>query len=72
MRTDLRIKRDRIIKKAWKDNRRNTPRHELIEIFTTPLSIPSLYRIINKTNYPIKKKPTRKQIEDTIKAINKA
>lgn len=49
MRKDLQQRRDKIIKQAWEHNKiayQSLRKGEFVEIFSTPISIPSLYRII--------------------------
>ncbi len=48
MKPYLREKRDRIMNQAWENNKRTTRKGEFVEMFSTPISIPSIYRIINK------------------------
>ena len=53
MRKDLQQKRDKIIKKAYEDNKRTIRKGEFVEMFSTPVSVPSLYRIIKVHNMNI-------------------
>ena len=82
MRKELQQKRDNIIKQAWENNKRTTRKGEFVEMFSAPISIPSLYRIIARNRKPwegvlelkkpaIKKKPTKKQIDNLVKLIRK-
>ena len=58
MRKELQQKRDKIINEAYQNNKQTTRKGEFVEMFSTPISIPSLYRIIkgHKTNKLNKKK----------------
>jgi len=63
--------RDEVICSAWERYKNQISMDELAGFFN--ISLKSIYRIIaQKSGYPIKKKPTKKQIDNLIKIIRKS